>query len=237
MPNGATLRQMDDVCRDFDRIISAYPTYIESFTTDVASGTNAQIRILFKKSATSRHTYHLKNVLEREAVLSGAADFTVRGIGRGFNNAINIDRFDSAIQIKGYNYQQLQDIALIVRDSLLNYQRVSDVLISSQREYGGNSTFEHVVRFTAPDYLTLRSVARWNISNTLMQGTEAAHSIGRLADPTGTLIDVKIYHRREQMPDVWSVIHQPLQVNDSTSIRLSGITQRDKVREIGRAHV
>src|SRR5690606_13129517 len=76
----------------------------------------------------------------------------------------------------------------------------------------------------------LRNVARWNISNTLMQETESAHSLGRLVDSSGTPLAVKIYHRREQMPDVWSVMHQPLQVNDSTSIRLSGMTQREKVR-------
>lgn len=230
LPIGATISHMDEICRNFEKVIALYQNSCETFTTSIISGSEGRIQILFKKKSPTSSAYKLKNELERLAGLAGAANSTVYGIGRGFNNSLNMDRFDSAILIKGYNYQQLQSIASIVRDSLLSNHRISDVLISSRKVSRRSSTFEHVVHINKPEYLTFQRVPRWNLSRTLMQETENMNHIGKLLSLNGTPVNVTAYHQHNQIPDVWSIMHEPLQVNDSTVIRMGGLSQREKVR-------
>lgn len=230
MPVGASLTHMDEVCRGFERIIYPYLGHLETFTTQVSGGTEATIRLLFKRKTGSRIAYLLKNVLEREAVLSGAADFAVYGVGRGFNNAINQNTFESAIELKGYNYQQLQNIALIVRDSLLSYKRVNDLLISSQREWGQRSGYEHVVRFTDPEYLTLYRIGGGNVSRSIQQIGEVTQNLGFLKTYEQQDTEVKLYYGKDQRVDVWNIMHRPLEVDDSTAVRLAGIAEKSKIR-------
>jgi len=229
LPIGATITHLDEICKDFEEVVALYKNSLETFTTSIVSGSEAHIHILFKKQSPSSIAYRLKNELESLSVLAGAANFIVYGIGRGFNNSLNMDRFDSAILIKGYNYQQLQSIASIVRDSLLRNQRISDVLISSRKEARRSSTFEHVIRIDKPEYLTFQEIPRWNLSRILMQRTENMDHIGKTYRD-GASVNVTAYHKEDQIADVWSIMNEPLQVNDSTVIRMGGISQREKVR-------
>lgn len=229
MPMGATLDQMDAICRGFENFVGQHSDHLDFFTASVSGGTEANLQIVFKKDVASGIPYQMKNILERQAILSGAADFSVHGVGRGFNNAVNQGSFDSAILLKGYNYQQLQELALIVRDSLLVHKRVNNVLVSARREYGESSNYEHVLRFQRPELLTLNRVGRYAVSDALMRIGEESGSTGLIKVRNQQEQEVHIYYNQERNPDVWSAMQLPLAVNDSTFIRLENVAHRSRI--------
>jgi len=229
MPNGATLEQMDDVTRDFEHFIGQYTDQLDVFTTSVSSPTQANISILFKKDYPAALPYQLKQQLESRAIYSGAADFGVFGVGRGFSNAINMDNFDSAIALRGYNYLQLQALAALVRDSLLQTPRVADVMVSTQRQWGQRLSSQHLVRFHRPEELILNGIDRWNVSNALVRLAENEHRVGTLEEG-GQFTDVELRVNHGSPPTVWAIMNQPMHVNDSTMRRLGGMAAVSRVR-------
>lgn len=231
MPTGAQLAQMDVVCAEFENILKNFKSEIDVFTTNILDPTNANIRILFKDGINPQIPFRIKNQLETKSIFSGSADFVITGIGKGFSNAMNVDRFESAISLKGYNYQQLYSLAMIVRDSLLNYKRVNDVLVSSQKESKEKSEYEHIIRFSKPEYLALNNIGKWSMGNALNRIAERTSSVGILDEETGKYpIPVQIKFNYENEPNIWMTKYAPLKVNDSTFIKFSGMTDISKVK-------
>ncbi len=231
MPVGSSIEHMDAICREFEGLIANYRRDLEVFTTHVHSGTGADIILVFAKQVAAAIPYQLKNILERQAVMAGAADFSVHGVGRGFSNALYLDRFDSAIRLTGYNYQQLQALSLIVRDSLLKHRRVSDVLVSAQREWGQTQSYEHVVRFTDPAYLTLNRIGRRNMAQAMNLLAEQSAYAGSLQIEGGSREQqVYLHYHRGNSPDVWQAMHVPVHPNDSTVVKFADVSSRDKVK-------
>ena len=230
MPVGAALEQIDEVARGFERFIGQYGEQLEAFTTVVSSPTRATITLLFKPGHDAVLPYRLKQELESRAILAGAADFGVFGVGQGFSNAINLDNFDSSILLRGYNYRQLQVLAGQVRDSLLAIPRVSDVMVSSQDGRNQRLNYEHLVRFTAPERLVLAGVGRWELSHTLQQLAERHLPLGQLAGHDGRPVDVDLLNHYDGAPAIWGLMNRPYHLNDSTMGRLAGQAEVSRVR-------
>jgi len=226
MPQGARFEQMETVCREFEQVIARYEKHLDLFTTNVYDPTRAGISVYFKKGVPSAIPHQLKSLLERQSILSGSADFAVHGIGRGFNNALNMAVFDSAILLKGYNHQQLQALAMIVRDSLTVHSRVSDIMLSSRREHGRGTNHEHVVRFSDPEFMALNRIGRRSMGTALDGLAERTVQVGSFAHPESG----------EDRGGLLAYKHLPLPVDDSTSSKFFAVSQIEKIR-IGREMV
>ena len=232
MPMGAQLSQMDAVCREFEALLEANDRYLRVFTTEVQGPTNAHIAVSFTKDAPASVPHQFKHLLEQQSIRSGSADFSVYGLGRGFNNGVPTDRFDSAIVLRGYNYQQLEAIGMMVIDSLKQYKRVQDVLLSSQREWGQRVNNEHVIRFTHGEYLANYGIGRGSVTSALDRFAERSASIGSLHEevvgeaPT----PVYLYYNKGGGLDIWDAMYAPIYVNDSTALKLADITSHGKLK-------
>lgn len=231
MPVGAQIAQMDAVCRSFEALLNHYSDEIRLYTTDIYNSSSATIRIFFPKEVHYSQLYRIKSELERKSILSGSADFSITGVGQGFNNALNIDMYESAIAIKGYNYQQLQSLAMLIRDSLLRYKRVSDILISSVRERQKKSVFEHVIRLKNPEYLALNNIGPRSLSQSLNKLALRNPAVGVIENKAGKMdITVLLSYNYENEPTIWTTQHESLQVNDSSAIKLATIANISKLR-------
>ncbi|WP_159731977.1 efflux RND transporter permease subunit [Sphingobacterium sp. 18053] len=231
MPFGAELEQMDLVCKEFENLLQRYSTYLSVFTVDISDPTSATINILFRKGVKIYIPIQLKKMLERQAMLSGSADFSITGVGKGFSNALDVEQFDSAITLRGYNYQQLQNLGMLVMDSLNQYKRVREVMISSQRIWGQNTTMEHIVRFNKSTYLALNGIGRWNLENSLSDLAERSTQVGTYEDKyRKSMIQVDVHQNEGDVPKIWAVKNRPFQFFEKPYVKFSTISDISKVR-------
>lgn len=230
MPNGATLEQMDVVVREFEGFLVRFPDEVDRFEARVSSANSASISIRFNKGFEGAFPHRLKRLLESRAILSGSADFGVYGVGRGFNNAIDLDNFDSTIELRGYHYGQLQAIGMQVRDTLLLNPRVQDVVISTQGRWQQRRYEEFMVGIDRPTYLVSHRIGRQAMGAALQAIDERSSLIGTVESAPGVFTPVAVETNRDNTAPVWSVMHAPLQVNDSTMVRLNDVSSVTKVR-------
>ncbi len=88
MPKGATLQQMNMLTEDFENFLKPYGE-IDQFDCRVSSGQHALITIRFVAAAEKDgFPALLKKDLEAKAVYTGLADFTIEGVGQGFDNSM-----------------------------------------------------------------------------------------------------------------------------------------------------
>ncbi|MDR2287339.1 MAG: efflux RND transporter permease subunit [Prevotellaceae bacterium] len=144
LPNGATKEQMDVLVKKMENYIRQYPE-VKQFETHIASGQRANIRILFvKEHQRSGFPHRLRNLLIRKAIEWGGGSWQVYGVGDGFNNDIREEAGHSQIKLLGYNYDELQSLSEIMRDSLLRHRRIKNVTIDSKFNWYKNDYTEFV---------------------------------------------------------------------------------------------
>ncbi|WP_257669235.1 efflux RND transporter permease subunit [Parapedobacter tibetensis] len=230
MPNGATLEQMDAVTREFEDFLGGFDRELDVFTARVANENRAYISISFNRGFEGSFPHRLKHLLESRSILSGAADFGVYGVGRGFNNAINLDDFDSTIALKGYNYDQLQAIGMWVRDTLLRNPRVQDVLITTQNRWQQRRYEEFVVGITRPEHLVAYRIGRRDMGSALQRMDGRPVRVGAVETDPGVFSQVDVRAHAGDMPPVWKAMHHPMEVDDSTMLRMKDVAVIEKVR-------
>jgi multidrug efflux pump subunit AcrB len=132
LPNGSTKEQADALIRKLENYIRQYPE-VKQFETSIESGLRANIRILFvKEHQRSGFPYRLKNRLIGKANELGGGSWSVYGVGDGFNNDVREQAGSSRLKLLGYNYDDLQFLSDVLRDSLLCHRRIKEVTIDSK---------------------------------------------------------------------------------------------------------
>jgi multidrug efflux pump subunit AcrB len=234
LPTGGTLAQLDEITRNFEQYILAYQSELQVFNAQVNGGTSASINIEFKPDHSPVSPWRLKQELESKAIYAGAADFSVTGVGQVFNNAINTESFQGSIGLKGYNLQQLLGLAEQVRDTLMQNRRIEDVMISTDggSYYGYNQrrNVEHVSRIVRPEYLTLNKIGSGDLSRALSLTSPSTNRLGYLQGRDDQTMDVSAHYQYENPPGIWQTLKVPLQINDSTALRMDDVSQTELVR-------
>lgn len=230
MPKGSTLTQMDKITQSFEQYLKKYNQQIEIFTSNVSSPTKANIEISFKKTYDTEFPVLLKQLLEAKAVYSGSADFSIYGVGRGFNNAIDREEFDSTISLMGYNYSQLQRIAIQISDTLKINPRVNNIMISTSERWRQKPYFEYMLRLNKTNYLALKRIGYWNLSRALQEKQNDQTLLGSILLGNDNYIPVTLVDHKNNIPTLWETNHAPTVINDSTFLRLNNISKTEKVR-------
>jgi len=230
MPNGATLEQMDEVARGFERFIGQFSEEVERFETRVSDANSASISILFNKGHEGVFPHQLKQRLEIQAIQAGAADFKVFGLGQSFDNAIKIDKFDSSFQLRGYNYQQLRAIAMRVRDSISANPRVQDALVTTLNAWEHRRYEEFVVRMDRPERLAVYGIAPQAMDGALKAIDQRESYIGTLRTGPNVFTHVELLTNSARATPIWSALNAPLAVRDSLALRLADVAKVEKIR-------
>lgn len=230
MPNGSTLNQIDTITRGFEDFISQFGEEIGHFTSNVSSANNSVITIHFEKGSGSEFPQYLKHLLEQRAMSSGAADFAVFGIGKGFNNAIEMDNFDSTIEIKGYNYQQLLSIGLEVRDSLMKNSRVQNVFVTTRNRWEPGRYEEFIIEMERPEYFATYHIGKQTVSEALQAIDQRTTHVGNLQTGTNGISRVGIVTNSDQTIPIWAAMNVPLLIDNPSVLRLKDLATIEKVR-------
>lgn len=132
MPNGTTLPQMNDLVTKMERYLSEFPQ-IRQFQTNIPNARRASINVFFKKEAEqSGFPYQLKSSVISKALELGGGSWGVYGLqDQGFSNDVREMAGQYRVKLNGYNYDELTAWADTLKQQLLSYRRIREVIINS----------------------------------------------------------------------------------------------------------
>jgi len=213
MPPGATIVQMNQSMEALEQYLSGFRE-IDRFETRINSAQNASISITFHKEHEFGYFPHqLQSDLITKSINSGAAEWSVSGVGQGFNNRISGGSVGQyRIQLTGYNFDQLYDYAEDIRQELLDNDRIREVNIMSRITWERNRNREFIL---SPD------IERLSASGISLQTyfSMVRNAAGNEQTAMNTVIDgttQRIVYRAQQLPetDRWTLYNSLLHAGD-----------------------
>jgi multidrug efflux pump subunit AcrB len=228
MPPGSTIMQMNQNIEKMEKYLSGY-SGIDKFQANIYSPQRANVSITF----TEEHEYsylpfHLKNELVSWGINSGAADWTVYGVGDYFSNQIRESTGQHRIQLYGYNYDELYIYGENIGKGLMENPRIKEVNLMSRYSNYKNLDREFVLR---PDverlYMSGISLPQYFNIVQIAAGNEQT--------ATSTIINdsyQQIKIRSKQLPqiDQWLMHHSLMQSGDNY-FKLSSVSEMVKEDE------
>ena len=213
MPPGATIVQMNQSMEALEQYLSGFKE-IDRFQTNVNNAQNASISITFKKEHEFGYFPHqLKSQLITWSINSGAADWTVSGVGEGFSNRMYETTGSYRIQLYGYNFDQLYDYAENIRNELIQNPRIKEVNIMSRYTWQKNINREFTL---TPDVerLAMSGIslpAYFSMVRNAAGNEQTAY--GTVLD--GTYQNIKYRARQLAETDRWTLYNNLLQSGDA----------------------
>jgi len=127
MPVGHTLAQMDAAMQQIERYLQGIAG-VEQFITQVSSGQRARITIQFTEEAENGSLpYQLRARLISRSVDLGGVEWSIYGVGQGFNNGRNSGIASYRVEMRGHNFRELQRQANVLANKLLAHKRIQEV--------------------------------------------------------------------------------------------------------------
>ncbi|MFT6962512.1 MAG: multidrug efflux pump subunit AcrB [Flammeovirgaceae bacterium] len=140
MQSGSTLKQMDFIIKKVEEYLVGVEG-IEQFVTQIQSPQYAKISISFlpeyEKGALP---YRLKSQLTSKAVDWSGLEWSIYGVGKGFNNSLNDQLPSFRVEMRGFNYTELETQAGILAQKLLSHKRIQKVDINERLNYYDKSS-------------------------------------------------------------------------------------------------
>ena len=218
MPPGATIAQMNQSMEALEQYLSDFKE-IDLFLTNINNAQNARISITFKKEHEFGYfPFHLQSQLISKSISSGAADWSVSGVGQGFSNRTHESTGSYRIQLFGYNYDQLYEYADDIRKDLLDNARIKEVNIMSRNTWEKSKNREFIL---TPD---IERLAMSGISLPTYYNM-VRNAAGNEQTAAGVMIDGtyrNVKYRAKQLAEIdqWSLYNQLIHTGN-TYLKLS----------------
>ena len=230
LPQGATLRQMNDLMVEVEGYLKGYDQ-IDQFVTSVNSARSANMTINFKPEfEMGAFPYVLYNQLNLLANQLTAPDWGVYGVGPGFNNSLSEQVGSQQIDLLGYNYEELLKYANMVKDKAAEHVRASkfDIVSTlSNSYYWGyrDPLYEYVISMD-PQKLKLKNISPVQVY-AYLQGYGISQSTDAELFINGVYEPVRLKSVQSDKFDIWMMGHTPI-VNGKSMIRLDNLGDRHK---------
>ncbi len=180
LPFGNTLEQMDFIMREFEAYLKGVEG-IEQFVTEVRSGQNASIVITFKEAyERSALPYQLKGKLSMKSTDWSGAQWNIYGVGQGFYTGSGGEGIPSyRVQMKGYNFDELERQANILAEKLLQHKRIPEVNTNERLGWDERKTEEFVLRLDQ-NQIALGQTSRAELINSMIDLSKPQNAEGVL---------------------------------------------------------
>jgi len=213
LPNGSTLQQMNSLVGRMETYLSTYHE-IRQFQTGIFSARQARIDVFFtKESERSGFPYTLKSRVISKALELGGGSWGVYGLlDQGFSNDVRESAGSYRIEMFGYNYDELYIRAEQLRDILLTYRRIKEVLIRSEYSWWKDDYQEFSFRFDKARMAqeNIRPVTLFNYIAPVFGRNMLAGSI--VVD--NEVEKLKLTSRQSDEYDIWNMQYMPLQIGE-----------------------
>lgn len=179
LPQGNTLSDMDRVIRFVETYLKSVEG-IEKFITNVYSGQRASIVILFeKKFEDGSLPYQLKSRLIAQSLDWGGVDWNVYGVGRAFSNSSGESLPNFKVNMKGYNYDELEVQAEELSNKLLKHKRIQKVNTNERLSWEDRS-IEYFVLNINKEKLSDLGLTPAKVARNLQEKTALEYASGSL---------------------------------------------------------
>jgi len=234
MYEGVTLEQTNDILKRVENMLAGYGE-LEQFQTTIYGSGNAAIQIYFKKDHEfTSFPESLKAELESKVIEMGVGDWTITGVGRGFDNSLHEGARNSRVTFYGYNLDALKSYAEKFKTYLLDIQRVDakSIFINGRETRDDKVHIEHLV-----------DLNREKLSEAGIPTGRVLYELRKISDEETRVLDLYNEGNREpvvlktshsQLPDYWEFYNQPLEVGTNKLARMNyyGSLKRERVTDL-----
>ncbi len=221
MYEGTTLEKSNEIVMRIENMLTPY-NEIEQFQTNIYGSGSAAIQIYFKKEHEfTNFPSTLKSELESKVVEMGVGDWTITGVGRGFDNSLHEGARNSRVTFYGYNLDALKGFADKFKNYLLEIQRVdaNSIFINGRATYNGKINTEHTIDFN-DDRLSRSGISKGRLLHELRKMSDNQQWVTDFYDD-GTRQQVVLKSNRSELPDYWQFYNQALEVGKDKLARMN----------------
>ncbi|MBX2894695.1 MAG: efflux RND transporter permease subunit, partial [Cyclobacteriaceae bacterium] len=212
LAHGHTLEDMNQLIQKIEHYLNSVEG-IDKYVTQVVSGERGYIEITFKDAyENGALPYQLKSRLIAQSLDLGGAEWNIYGVGRGFSNSTGESLPNFKVEMRGYNYAELEKQANMLAAELLQHKRIQKVNTNERLSWNEKSA----------DQLTLEI----NQSSLGTLGLNPQQSVISLAENTmQSFPSAWLMHQDQPLPvfiqaadanqfSTYQLLNNPLQVND-----------------------
>lgn len=218
LSNGTPASEMDHILSDFEKYLSGIEG-VDTYITQISGGEYGSISISFKGDyANSPLPQQLKASLIRRSVDWDGVEWRIHGVGLGFSNAGSDETPGFLVQMKGYNYDELEQWANRLGERLSKYKRIQKINTNESMNFREGESSEYSLEFTP----RIMALSTSNEDEILGKITDLSKPPG----PSGSIaIDNQFYPVliKEKQSDEYSVydlLHQSLFLDSNRQIRV-----------------
>lgn len=234
MYEGTNLEKTNDIFKRIENFLAEFQE-IDQFQTNIYGSGNASIRIYFNPEHEFTSFPHtLKSELESMVTDMGVGDFTISGVGRGFDNSLREGYRNSRVTFYGYNLESLKGYAEKFKAYLLEIQRVESksIFVNGRANRNGKVHSELVVDLK-DDRLARAGIHKGQILGELRKLSHDQASVLNLYKD-GHPEPVMLRTQSSQLPDHWMFYNQALDVGKDKLARLNfyGRLKKERVTNL-----
>ncbi|MDR1764109.1 MAG: efflux RND transporter permease subunit [Dysgonamonadaceae bacterium] len=227
LPNGSTVEQMNNLVQRMESFISSFPE-VGSFQTNVSSR-RASIYIYFtKESEKTAFPYLLKSELITRSTQLGGGSWSVYGLGDGFSNDVREQAGNYRVTMRGYNYDELWELAEQFKTRLENHRRINNVSINYQFNWYKDDYDEYVFELDK-QRLAEENIYPSQLFSTLRPMFGQATGVGAIAGEYG-MENIYLKSRQSKEYDVWSIKYVPGRISREKEWKLDGVAELKKTQ-------
>lgn len=225
LPSGSTIQQMDHLVKKMEMFLAEYKD-VKQFRTEIYSPRRASITVTFTKEAGKTPFPHqLKAEVISKALTLGGGSWTVYGLENNvFNNSVSESAGSYQAKLLGYNYDELEAIARVLKTRLLSYRRIKEVTVGSE--------FSSFKDDYSEFHLDIDPLALAKMDITISDLYSALSPVfGRnmqCASPVGSPERILLSSTQSKDYDIWALMNIPMTVGGKT-FKLSEIGRIEKV--------
>jgi multidrug efflux pump subunit AcrB len=218
LPNGSTVPQMNDLVQKMEQYISQFPE-VKLFQTNINNARRANISILFtKESERTGFPYLLKSKLISKALELGGGSWTVSGLGDGFSNNVSESAGSYQVILRGFNYDELTELAEKFKLILLENRRIKEVTIGSEFSYYKDDYREFTFNLNR-ERLAQENIQPLQLFTTLQPTFGQEIQVGRLPGEYG-LERIVLHSKQSKEYDIWSLNNVPGKTSNGKEYKL-----------------
>ncbi|WP_019541191.1 efflux RND transporter permease subunit [Proteiniphilum acetatigenes] len=213
MPNGTTLSQMNDLVVKMERYLSGF-SEIRQFQTSIPNARRASINVFFRKEAEqSGFPYQLKSNVISKALELGGGSWGVYGLqDQGFSNEVRDMAGQYRVKLYGYNYDELSAWTDSLKQRLLTYRRIREVIVNSNFSWYKDD-YQEFLFDLKKEQLAARDILPGELFASLQPVFARNMWIGSVV-MDGENEDIILSGRQAREYDIWALQHLGRHVGD-----------------------
>lgn len=146
-PVGTPIQELDKIAKVFEKVAKPFQASMKYSESYLNESSGAYLTFVFDKEALfAPEPYMLKGELMYLAARTGNSSISVFGFGDGFSNSGFGGGNEISLELTGYNYEELQETAELLKRELEKNSRVRNVDINQTSDFWRDDLFHYVMK-------------------------------------------------------------------------------------------